>query len=92
MGDHEESRGMRAGSWERGGKPRERGKNHWGEAKRSRKRMWEIEAGRRGRCRGEWWEGRRVPVLGVESEREDDGGVGSDCRKARAGKHRTAQE
>jgi hypothetical protein len=48
--------------------------------------------GGRGKRRGEWAEGRRVPILGAKTEGEDDGEVGSGCREARAGKQRTEQE
>ena len=33
-----------------------------------------------------------MPILGAKTEGEDDGGVGSGCREARAGKQRTEQE
>ena len=57
MGDHEGSRGMRAGSWEGGrkesppeaeeggGKPREGGRITRGEAEKSRQRNWERRGG-----------------------------------------------
>ncbi len=33
-----------------------------------------------------------MPILGAKTEGEDDGGVGSECREARAGKQRTERE
>jgi len=36
-------------------------------------------------------EGRRVPILGVKTEGEDDGGAGSECREASAGKQKRTE-
>ena len=72
---------------EGGGKPREGGQNHWGEAERSRKRNWERRDGEVGECR--YWA--RIPRerTMVESEagagRPEPGSRGRSMNKMAKG-------